>query len=429
MSSFTQHPLAVTPGYLLSSASKVGAGFLALVLVLIFIPWQQTADGEGRVAPFSPADREQRIDAPVGGRVARWFVVEGQLVEEGEPIVELVDMDPGYLDRLGEERAALQARLAAAKARVLALRDQVGAHDDARRTRVKAAEQQVEMAQQRIIAAEQRLAAATAAYDTQLAQLDRLSVLVGEGLVSQRDLELGTLQVAEARTAVTAAQAAVSEALAYRGGMRAEASRAGSEGSATVSSSEAQRTAADAEVASVQEALARMEVSVSRQRAQLVTAPRAGMVLALNHRVTAGVVKEGERLALLIPRDVEQAVELYVRGNDAPLVRPGRTVRLQFEGWPAIQFSGWPSIAIGTFAGEVRFVDALAQPDGSFRVVVVPTEEWPSRRLLRLGVRARGWLLLERVTLGFEVWRRINGFPPALHAGGDLGEVEEWPQP
>jgi hypothetical protein len=41
-------------------------------------------------------------------------------------------------------------------------------------------------------------------------------------------------------------------------------------------------------------------------------------------------------------------------------------------------------------------------------------EPWPSTRFLRQGVRANAWVLLNRVSLGFEIWRQFNGFPPTL---------------
>ena len=37
-----------------------------------------------------------------------------------------------------------------------------------------------------------------------------------------------------------------------------------------------------------------------------------------------------------------------------------------------------------------------------------------ARRFLRQGVQARGWILLEEVSMGFELWRQINGFPPVI---------------
>jgi hypothetical protein len=90
-------------------------------------------------------------------------------------------------------------------------------------------------------------------------------------------------------------------------------------------------------------------------------------------------------------------------------------VRIQFEGWPAVQFSGWPSVAVGTFEGKVALVDAADDGEGRFRILVLPSPDarWPETRYLRQGVRAVGWVLLEEVSLGYELWRTFNGFPPA----------------
>jgi hypothetical protein len=115
---------------------------------------------------------------------------------------------------------------------------------------------------------------------------------------------------------------------------------------------------------------------------------------------------------------VGRSVEIYVDGRDVALVRPGAKVRLQFEGWPMVQFSGWPSLAIGTFGGEVVAVDPSAQNDGRFRILVIEDPEfepgWPDERFVRFGSKARGWVLLETVPVGFELWRQMNNFPPNL---------------
>ena len=104
-------------------------------------------------------------------------------------------------------------------------------------------------------------------------------------------------------------------------------------------------------------------------------------------------------------------------GNDAPLIAAGRQVRMQFEGYPALQFSGWPDAAMGTFGGVVSFVDARAEVDGRFRVVIKQdpdAEPWPPREALRQGSRVQGWVLLDTVSLGYEIWRQLNGFPPSV---------------
>jgi hypothetical protein len=134
-------------------------------------------------------------------------------------------------------------------------------------------------------------------------------------------------------------------------------------------------------------------------------------------------------VATFVPDNVERAVELFVDGRDVALVREGASVRLQFEGWPVIQISGWPSKAIGTFGGRVVAIDASAQANGRFRVLIEEDrtfkEPWPDARFVRFGSKVRGWILLETVPVGYEIWRQMNNFPPNFPAsaqaqgGGD----------
>jgi hypothetical protein len=122
-------------------------------------------------------------------------------------------------------------------------------------------------------------------------------------------------------------------------------------------------------------------------------------------------------LLVILPDTDKRAVELMVDGRDAPLVTKGSAVRLEFEGWPAIQVPGWAKVGVGTFAGKVAFVDPTDNGTGSFRVMVVPDEQharWPAARFLRQGISAKGWILLENVTIGYELWRLFNGFPPRI---------------
>ncbi len=37
---------------------------------------------------------------------------------------------------------------------------------------------------------------------------------------------------------------------------------------------------------------------------------------------------------------------------------------------------------------------------------------WPDGQFLRQGVRAKAWVMLNRVPAWREVWRQLNGFPP-----------------
>lgn len=168
--------------------------------------------------------------------------------------------------------------------------------------------------------------------------------------------------------------------------------------------------------------LTRVDVNLSRQSVQIVRAPRNGVILRVNAGDAATFVNAGDIVATFVPDSVERAVEIFVDGRDVALVQRGDPVRLQFEGWPAVQFSGWPSMAVGTFSGLVTAVDPSAHQSGRFRVLVVEdpdaTGPWPGERFVRFGSGARGWVLLETVPVGYEIWRLLNNFPPNLPDSG-----------
>lgn len=303
-------------------------GFISLFIVLgallILLPWQQTAHGSGRVIAYSPNDRAQEISAPVDGRIAKWHVVEGSQVKEGDVIVDLTDNDPEILERLRQERDALAKRVMAAETAVT----------------------------------------------TSKINVDRQKTLVEKGLSAKRAFEQANLE--------------------YTKFLVDEAN-------------------ASAE-------LARMDVRLARQLTQSVKAPVDGTILRIISGQGAQIVKAGQMLAVLVPETESRAVELWIAGNDMPLIRDGAEVRMQFEGWPAIQFSGWPGAAYGTYGGKVALIDASDSGQGKFRVVITPKEDepWPEGTYLRQGVRTLGWVLLNRVSLGYELWRRFNGFPPGF---------------
>ncbi len=161
-------------------------------------------------------------------------------------------------------------------------------------------------------------------------------------------------------------------------------------------------------------ALTRVDVNLNRQSAQVVRAPRDGLIMRLFAGDVATMVKQGDTLASFAPEESERVVELYVDGRDIPLIKPGRRVRLEFEGWPAIQFSGWPSVATGLFDGRVRAIDASASTNGLFRLIIEPSPDrgpWPKEPFVRLGANVSGWVLMDTVSVGFELWRQLNDFP------------------
>jgi adhesin transport system membrane fusion protein len=392
-------------------ARLCAAAFVLVILGIWFLPWQQFVQGTGKVIAFDPLERRVNVEAPVAGLVRRMHVVEGQRVKSGEVLAELQDNDPNLLANLKAQRASLSDRRAATARRIEDLDLQVRQLELARG-------QSVDAARQRVVA--EKIAAETAALN-----FTRTKELKEGGLVSVRDYELAIQSRDSTASSLLAAEATLG--------------RTESEFSATIAGVRAQRGSAQSDLASVERDEGVLDVQISQNQRQLVRAPRDGIVLSV--QATDGTyLRPGSPICVVIPETDSRFVEIWLEGNDMPLLQsrvtkpdgtviPGSPVRLQFEGWPAIQFVGWPSIAIGTFGGEVVFVDAAGDPSGKFRVVIAPAVDtvvidgkktespWPGNRWLRQGVRANGWVLLQQVPLWKEIWRQLNGFPPVVDMG------------
>jgi adhesin transport system membrane fusion protein len=399
-------------------------GLMLVALLLIFVPWQQNLPGEGRVIAYAPLERQQFIEAPIEGRIQKWHVQEGDKVEKGELIADISDNDPEILARLERERLAIEARKQATKAAIDVNTAKITALELSRTAQTTSADLRAVVGRDRLDAAQQAVAAAEAAHATAKLNIERHEALYEEGLASKRQLELATMEANTTAATLESAMANLKATKREMGALINDAQAIEKNATATIEEARSSLATAQSELASADADLAQIDIRLARQKRMAVYAPRAGTVLRLIGREGGEIVSMGDPIAGFVPDMESVAVEIWVAGKDGPLISPGRKVRLQFEGWPAVQFMGWPSAAIGTFGGIVEFVDATADARGRFRVVVSPDPDdqpWPAPRWLRQGVRAKGWVLLQRVRLGFELWRQINGFPPALAIDPETG--------
>lgn len=387
---------------------------LAVVVVIAFLPWQQNVQGAGEVTALRPEERPQQAVAAVGGRIARWYVQEGAQVKAGDPLVALTEvketyLDPRALERLREQVAAKRQAVRAKRAKAEALERQAEALDSAWRfARIRA--------ENRIAQVSASLEAARLEDSLATVQESRTQTLFTQGLRSRLELEQAQQRAQRARALALEQGAALATARAERAAVEADYTERLAKVAGERSSTLAEIAESNAEIAK----LVGNEASLSeRQDLLVVRAPRDGVVVQALRAGIGEIVKDGEAVATVQPARPRLAAALQVTPRDVPLLRVGDKVRLEFAGWPAMQFSGWPSVAVGTFGGRVAVIDQVASATGAYRVLVEPDpdeEPWP--RELLMGSGARGWALLRNVRVWFEVWRLLNGFPPALPDSG-----------
>ncbi len=411
---------------------------VVLIPVLLLAPWTQTVHGTGRAIAFNPTQRQQYVVSPIEGRVLKWHVVEGDKVQAGQLLVDLVDNDPNRLERLREQEMLALQRLTFADGRIIDQRARLRFIEDEREVLLAEAQFRVEQAQAQLIVNQQELQRAKFDLVREKLAYERLKSLsesrVGE-VVSKDTVEEGKRKYELAMAQIPLVEARVQLQERTIDGFKAQKSATEKRTSAAIQSEGANLKSAQSEQAFVKQQFNAIKTQVERQENQRIYASTNGTIYRILANAEAGgqLVRPGERLAVLVPVVEKRRMqttsegltdqqypgivaELLIDGNDLPLVRTGDRVLLQFEGWAAVQFAAYPEAAAGTFEGKVYLVDPTAdEASGRFRVLVEPADGavWPDETFLRQGVRAQGWILIKEVKLGYEMWRLLNGFPPA----------------
>ena len=434
---------ARTPRFVRGVSRLLFLFFLSTPLLLALVPWQQTVMCRGMVTAYSPTERVQVLTARVSGQVRTWHVVEGTRVKMNDPIVDIEDNDPELAARLDAQRAFLAERLEAAGEEVMELTAAAKAQESARAAAVKAAEANREAARKTVEVSQQTKANAEFAFEFEKNRFETFDDLFSNpqfgGLESRLSRDEARMRSDRAQTDTDKADAEIQRAEASLLTQEALLLQADANGLSAISVARSNLRKAEQNMFSIEREIQDIDNRIERFKARNVVAPCDGFVYRVSANVGQGgqYVKEGDELCTIVPDTSDRVVELFLDGIDAPLVlayadqkRELPHVRLQFEGWPAIQFSGWPELAIGTFGGKVRQVDAAASDLGKFRALVEPEarltgDVWPDQEFLRQGNQAVGWVLLNRVPLGYEIWRRLNGFPPVLAPAGKGKDLDK----
>lgn len=397
-------------------------GFFLGLIVILFLPWTQNISGNGFLTTLKPDHRPQTIHSAIAGRIEKWYVKEGDSVKKGDTILFISEIkdeyfDPNLVERTGQQVKAKELSVTSYSEKVKALNTQIGALQNERVLKM-------EQARNKLIQAKLKVQSDSIDFEavkTQLSiaqrQYDRVVTLNTEGLKAVTDVEEKRLKLQDAQAKIISQENKLLAAKNEVINAEVELTRLVAEYTDKISKAESDKFTAlssqyeaEADVTKLQNQYTNYEV---RTGLHYVTAPQDGF---LNKALQSGIgetFKEGTAIVSIMPANYDMAVETFVDPIDLPLIHKGEKVRLQFDGWPAIIFSGWPNVSYGTYGGIVVAVETFISDNGKYRILIAPDPNdnpWP--KALRVGSGAFTMALLEDVPIWFEIWRRLNGFPP-----------------
>ncbi|MFK7954033.1 MAG: HlyD family secretion protein [Ekhidna sp.] len=407
------------------TVAKVLMVITGIFIIFLFLPWQQNIRGKGKLTALNPRNRPQMIETAIAGRITSWNVIEGDFVNMGDTLMTISEIkdkyfDPNLLLRLEEQLEAKKNAAIAKNDKASALRRQIKALNDALAAKNSQAKNKIRQATLKLEADSLNFLAekvnnknAESVFQRNENRYNAGNITLTKFQEIENKFQMSGAKVLKAENEWLQRKADLANATLDLASIDAEYSDKISKALSNLNETLASLSETRGGISKMENEMANVVV---RQSQYQILAPQSGYIV---QAVKAGIgetIKEGEAIATILPESDDKAVEMYIKAMDVPLISKTRKVRIQFDGWPALQFSGWPNVGVGTFGGEVAIIDRIQSKNGLFRIVVKPDpddEPWPD--LLRLGSAAKGWVMLNNVSIWYEIWRQMNGFPPTIY--------------
>ena len=400
-------------------------GSLLLLVLLMFLPWTQNIRATGLITTLRQEQRPQQLNSVIGGRVEKWWVKEGDFVQKGDTILQLGEVkveyfDPALLERTGMQITAKEYAGTGYENKAQTAEQQVGALEEGRTLKLSQLDIKLKQQQLKVESDSMDVNAVLNELNVAKRQIDAAKAMLDSGVIALVDYERRKINFQNATAKRIGAENKLLQSKQELTALRIEKNAVVQEYADKIAKAKGEQYSAisekasnDAEVAKLKNAYANYDM---RNKLYYVTAPQSGQITKARKAGIGELLKEGDMIVEIVPDKIQYAVEMFVSPMDMPLLSRGQKIRFVFDGFPAIVFSGWPSSSYGTFGGIVTAIENSVSVNGKFRVLVTedPAQKpWP--RQLRIGGGANGIALLKDVTVGYELWRNINGFPPEYY--------------
>lgn len=398
---------------------------IGCLLLCLFLPWTQNIQSNGQVSTLNPQQRPQQVNSIIAGRIAQWNVKDGDLVKKGDTLLRITEvkeeyLDPSQLSRVDEQIKAKDASIDFYQNKATATNSQASALDNAKK--LKLSQLIIKLKQYNLLVQSDSMSYLASENQLKIAfqQLQRQKQMYDAGLKSLTDFEQRQQAYQDALSKKISAENKFYNSKNELLNMKIERSSIEQEYSEKILKATGDRFSTLSEIATTQSEVSKLKNQLANYKIRrgfyVICAPQNGQVIKTSKAGIGETVKEGDLLLEIVPQSFDFAVEIFVDAVDLPLLNKNQKVRLQFDGFPAIVFSGWPNSSYGTFGGKIAAIDPSISLNGKFRTWVVPDESeksWPKN--LGYGSGAKGIALLKDVPVIYELWRKLNGFPPEYY--------------
>ena len=396
--------------------NKVGRLIFVLILVIaaiLFLPWRQTVEGEGRVIAYDPTERIQMISAPIDGFVESFYVSENEHVQKGAKLFKMIDLDKEYKTRVYKMKEDFKQQQQNIEDKLLLLEQKRSSLLSQKEIRLELYDKRYTQAEEALKTTQIKYSAQKKNYEVISNQFNRIKALYLQKIESKKNFEKTENEYIAAQTQLNKIEIDIEVQKRNLSIIQKEKEHFLEEIENKIRALETNRLSEETHLNSLKREFEKHLTEVSRYETSSVVSQKDGSVMRILKNDKNTYIKKGEPIVLFSPDVTTSALLFKVSDFNMPLIKEGLSVRIRFHGWPALHISGWPEIRFGTFGGIIKRVDPVLHEEGVYYAYVVedPNEPWPSQQELRVGTNATVWAALSVVPIWYELWRLMNAFP------------------
>ncbi len=390
--------------------------FFLLTVSFLFLPWEQTIKGEGKLIATDPMQRDYTLLATIDGVIDKVYVHENQFVKKGTLLFSIVDLDREYDKKLSSIYESSQSQYEDFEQQIKNIQQKEKNLEHNLEVGLDIYEKKIIRVKNSIKSLRFQKLALDNKHEIEELNLKRMKQLYEDGIESKRTYDVAQNRYIKAKTELDKIDIDISieennlrildqEKKTFLNEMQNNIKLLGNN-----------RLDSNAKLKSIIQDIQRNSLNVKRYESGNVYAQKDGYVIRVLQNDKNKFIKKGDPILHFSPKITHKSILLKISDFNMPLLKEGLPTRIMFYGWPALQISGWPQIKYGTFAGIVDKVEPISYEKGFYyaRIVEDPNEPWPKGEVLKAGTQATVWIRLETVPIWYQIWRLMNAFPPKM---------------
>ncbi|MEA1916970.1 MAG: hypothetical protein U9N42_05500 [Campylobacterota bacterium] len=389
--------------------------FIALI-VMLFLPWQQTVRGQGTLIAYDSTQRDYSILAPIDGFIDEFYVGENEFVKKGAKLFHMVDLDENYILKLQNNKEALEAQYSNTELELLNLENNKNNIEKNLEINLELFSQKETQLRDKIKSLKLKKIFFEKSYEIQNENFKRVKLLYRDGIESKRVFENAENSFVKSDAQLKKLRVDIDVELRNIEILKEEKKRFLVDTNTQIKSMQNRIISTNSRLKSLTQQLTSESLNIDRYKSGEVVAKKDGYVVRIFKNDKNKFIKKGEEVLHFSPIVSEKAIRLKVSDFNMPLIKEGLKARIMFYGWPALQISGWPKIQYGSFAGVIKKVEHVSHDRGYFYAYIVQDahEPWPKGDELRVGTQASVWVRLSTVPIWYQLWRLMNALPPKM---------------